>query len=69
MDINKIGEMVGIIGGLIFLGLFILAIVHTIRQSEEDAELDDILYEINENKRLEQARLDRMLEEEEKRNG
>lgn len=69
MDINKIGEMVGIIGGLIFLGLFILAIVHTVRQSEEDAELDDILYEINENKRLEQARLNRMLEEEEKRNG
>lgn len=69
MDINKIGEMVGIMGGLICLGLFIIAIVYSIRKSEEEDELDDIIYEINERKRLEQARLNRRLEEEEKRNG
>lgn len=69
MDINKIGEIVGIMGGLICLGLFIIAIVYSIRKSEEEDELDDIIYEINERKRLEQARLNRRLEEEEKRNG
>lgn len=69
MDINKIGEIIGIGLGLICLGLFILAIVYSIRKSEEEDELDDIIYEINERKRLEQARLNRRLEEEEKRNG
>ena len=69
MDINKIGELVGIIGGLICLGLFLWALVSSIRRSPEEDEFVEILHEINERKRIEQARLNRRLEEEERRNG